>query len=471
MNSRFKMLPALALIMALSACSMIPDYERPEPTIAIESADDTAADSPPVSELGWRQYYDDTALQELIQIALENNQELKIASLSMQQLQQQYQIQRAARLPTVDADGDASRSRTPGVLSSTNRDTITEQYRVGLGVTGWEIDFFGRLDSLSQSALQQFLASRAARDSVQLSLIAEVADSWYSWQAARTQTRLATETREMREQSYQLILKRFDNGLATELDVRQAETAVHEARILEAQFQQQANQFFTTLQQLCGQTLDKKEWENHWKYLSPLWDLPVNLTSEVLLQRPDVIQAEHQIKSANADIGAARAAFFPRISLTTSLGLAGTAPAQLTNTGNRQWQIAPEFTLPLLDWGVNQANLDVAELQKEITIANYQQVIQRAFKEVRDEMEARITLDDQLQAQHDLTMATERTLELAQARFNAGVDSYLEVLDAQRSNINSKLDQISIELQRVRNQLTLYKALGGGLYATTANAE
>ncbi|MTI62860.1 efflux transporter outer membrane subunit [Methylophaga sp.] len=456
-------LAVLCLTIAVSACSMIPAYERPQPVISLENNVGTA--SLPVAELGWQQFYQNATLQELIKMALEHNQELKIASLSVQQLQQQYRIQRAARLPTIDAQGEASRSRTPESLSFLDRGGINEQYSVGLGITSWEIDFFGRIDSLSRSALQQYFASRAARDSAQLSLIAEVADSWFSWQASQAQATLAADTRQAREETYHLIRKRFDNGLASELDVRQAETAVHEARILEAQARQQANQFFTTLQLLTGQTLDKAQWQADWQAIGQLRDLPTDLSSEVLLQRPDVQQAEHQIKSANADIGAARAAFFPRISLTASLGLAGTTPAQLTEAGSRQWQIAPQFTLPLLDWGVNQANLDVAELQKDINIADYQQIIQQAFKEVRDEMEARITLDDQLQAQQDLTRASERSLELARSRFDAGIDSYLDVLDAQRSAINSKLNLISIELQRLRNQLTLYKALGGGLYA------
>lgn len=456
-------LAVLCLTIAVSACSMIPAYERPQPVISLENNVGTA--SLPVAELGWQQFYQNATLQELIKMALEHNQELKIASLSVQQLQQQYRIQRAARLPTIDAQGEASRSRTPESLSFLDRGGINEQYSVGLGITSWEIDFFGRIDSLSRSALQQYFASRAARDSAQLSLIAEVADSWFSWQASQAQATLAADTRQAREETYHLIRKRFDNGLASELDVRQAETAVHEARILEAQARQQANQFFTTLQLLTGQTLDKAQWQADWQAIGQLRDLPTDLSSEVLLQRPDVQQAEHQIKSANADIGAARAAFFPRISLTASLGLAGTTPAQLTEAVSRQWQIAPQFTLPLLDWGVNQANLDVAELQKDINIADYQQIIQQAFKEVRDEMEARITLDDQLQAQQDLTRASERSLELARSRFDAGIDSYLDVLDAQRSAINSKLNLISIELQRLRNQLTLYKALGGGLYA------
>lgn len=464
MKNALKHVLSIGLISVLSACSMMPDYQRPEPVI--ELTDTPQQDNSSIADLGWREFYQDPALQQLIAIALQNNQDLRIATLTVEQLQKQYRIQQAAKLPTVNAEGAASRQRTPETLSFSNQSGVTEQYSVGVGISSWEIDFFDRIESLSESALQQYFASQAARDSAQLSLIAQLTDAWFSWQASQAQHQLSVDTREVREQSYALIEKRFNSGLSSELDLRQAETAVHEARVLEAQFLQQANQNFTTLQLLSGQTLDKSDWQADWEQIGKLKDIPANLNSELLLQRPDVLEAEYQLKSANADIGAARAAFFPRISLTTSLGLAGTAPAQLSETGSRQWAIAPQFSLPLLDWGVNQANLDVTELQKDINIATYQQVIQQAFKEVRDEMEARYTLDAQFAAQHDLTAATARSLELAQHRFDAGVDSYLDVLDAQRSAINSQLNQISTRLQRLRNQLTLYKALGGGLFET-----
>lgn len=460
-----KLSVAITVILTVSACSLIPDYKRPEPNIAI--ADQSSEDSLNVAQLGWKEFYLDPKLKQLISLALANNQDLKISSLTVEQLREQFRIQKAAELPTVNAQGSINRERTPKSLSSTGSSEVSNVYSVGLGVSAWELDFFGRLDSLSESALQQFLASKSARDNVQLSLIAQVADAWFSWLASNQQQQLSSETREARAESYQLIEKRFKNGLASELDVRQAETALHEARVLEAQYQQQANQDFTSLQLLVGQTLDKDEWKKDWYEIKTLRDIPANLTSDILLKRPDVMQAEYTIKSANADIGAARAAFFPRISLTTSLGFGGTSFGQLGEASSRQWAIAPEFTLPLLDWGVNQANLNVAELQKDINIAQYQQVIQEAFKEVRDEMEARYTLDAQLEAQNDLTASTKRSLELAKYRFDAGIDSYLDVLDAQRSSISSKLNQIDTRLLRLRNQLTLYKALGGGLYEKT----
>lgn len=465
MMKPIKLSVAITALLTISACSLMPDYQRPDPSIAI--ANQSAEDSINVAELGWKDFYLDPKLEQLISIALANNQNLKISSLTVEQLREQFRIQKAAKLPTVNAEGSVTRQRTPGSLNARRQSEITDTYSVGLGISAWELDFFGRIDSLSESALQQFLASKSARDSMQLTIIAQVADAWFSWLASNEQQQLSSETRKARDESYQLIEKRFQSGLASELDVRQAETALHEARVLEVQYQQQANQNFTNLQLLVGQTLDKDEWKKSWYEMKTLRDIPANLTSDVLLKRPDVMQAEYTIKSANADIGAARAAFFPRISLTTSLGYGGTSFGQLGEASSRQWAIAPQFTLPLLDWGVNKANLNVAELQKDINIAKYQQVIQEAFKEVRDEMEARYTLDAQLEAQNDLTASTKRSLQLAQYRFDAGIDSYLDVLDAQRSSINSELSQIDTRLLRLRNQLTLYKALGGGLYEET----
>ncbi|HEC75193.1 MAG TPA: efflux transporter outer membrane subunit [Methylophaga aminisulfidivorans] len=459
----------IAAILSVSACSFIPNYSRPKPSITIP--DNMSDDKTNVADLGWKDFYLDPKLQQLISIALANNQNLTVSSLTIEQLRQQYRIKKAAQFPTVNAEGSVTRSRTPSDLSTINRSTTTDVYSVGLGVSAWELDFFGRIDSLSQAALETFLASKAAKDSLQLSLVSQVADAWYSWLSSKAQQQLSLETREAREKSYELINKRFTAGLASELDLRQAETALNEARVSEAQYEQQANQNFTNLQLLVGRTLDKNTWQQDWFEIRALRDIPSNLSSDVLLKRPDIVQAEHTLKSANANIGAARAAFFPRISLTTSIGFGGTSASQLGESGSRQWSIAPAFTLPLLDWGVNQANLDVAKLEKDINIASYQQVIQEAFKEVRDQMEARDTLDAQLNAQNDLTASTKRSFELAEHRFDAGVDSYLDVLDAQRSMFSSELSQIDIQLLQLRNQLTLYKSLGGGLYESTRTGQ
>lgn len=468
MNAKLKLISVMTLSAMLSACSMIPEYQRPANPVMLESSE-SIVDASLAADTGWQEFYQDKQLQQLIALSLENNRNLRATVLQVEQLRAQYKIQRAELLPAVNANASATRQRVPESLNTTGLggSGVYDEYQIGVGISAWEIDFFGRIDSLQQAALEQFLASEASRKSIQLTLVSEVADAWFSWQATIAQLEFSRSTREAREESYELINKRFESGLASELALRQAETALHEARIAESLYQQQANQNFTALELLVGQTLDRQQWTAKWNDDEhTLQDLPVNLSSEVLLARPDVMQAEHQVKAANANIGAARAAFFPRISLTSSLGLGGSSPSDLTNTGNRLWQISPQLSLPLLDWGVNDANLDVAELQKDINIARYQETIQQAFKEVLDEMQARVTLDAQLTAQQDLTKATGRSLELAEIRYDAGVDSYLEVLDAQRSHIDAQLAQIDTQLARLRNQLTLYKALGGGLKAT-----
>ncbi|MBN46997.1 MULTISPECIES: efflux transporter outer membrane subunit [unclassified Methylophaga] len=469
MNAKLKLISVITLSAALGACSMIPDYQRPANPVMLESSE-SIVNASLAADTGWQEFYQDKQLQQLIALSLENNRNLRATIFQVEQLRAQYKIQRAERLPAVDGTASATRQRVPEGVSSGSQAIggggIYEEYQIGVGISAWEIDFFGRIDSLQQAALEQFLASEASRKSIQLTLVSEVADAWFSWQATIAQLEFSRSTREAREESYELINKRFESGLASELALRQAETALHEARIAESRYQQQANQNFTALELLVGQTLDRQQWTAKWgEDVHTLQDLPVNLSSEVLLSRPDVMQAEHQLKAANANIGAARAAFFPRISLAAAIGLGGSTPSDLTNSGSRLWQISPQLSLPLLDWGVNDANLDVAELQKDINIARYQETIQQAFKEVLDEMQARQTLDAQLNAQQDLTKATGRSLQLAEIRYDAGVDSYLEVLDAQRSHIDAQLAQIDTQLARLRNQLTLYKALGGGLKA------
>lgn len=459
-------LSASLLALTLSSCSMIPDYQRPENPSPLPEQQD-ANEQLTAADIGWRDFYQDAALQGLIASSLNNNRNLQATALLVEQLRAQYRIRRAELLPMLDGDGGYTRQRLSGNSNQFGQSGVFEEYSVGVGIPSWEIDFFGRLDSLEQAALNDFLAQDATLKSTQLSLVAEVADAYLSWQASLAQLNLAKSTREAREESYGLIQRRYEGGLSSELALRQAETALHEARIAEAQFEQQSNQNFTLLELLVGEPLNKADYPEQLETADVLRKLPDNLQSDVLLQRPDVVAAELAIKSANANVGAARAAFFPRISLTSSLGFASSSTSNLFEASSRTWQIAPQFNIPLIDWGINSANLDVAELQKEVSVVRYQEVIQTAFKEVYDELEARQTLENQLNAQHDLTTATARSLELAEKRFDAGVDSYLEVLDAQRSLIDAQLSEIDTDLARLRNQLTLYKALGGGLLEET----
>lgn len=470
---KLRLLTTVSLSALLSACSMMPEYEQPANPVASKVAETEQQQTLAANNIGWRDFYQDPQLQELIASALLHNRDLQATALRVEQLRAQYQIQRAEQYPALDGNAGYNRQRSQSsqVQGSGNVSGIYEQYSVGVGIPSWEIDLFGRLASMEEAALQAFFASDAGRKSTRLTLVSEVADAYFSWQASEAQYDYAGDTLETLQANMSLVEKRFDAGLASELDLRQAERLVHEARIQQTRFRQQANQNFTLLELLVGQPLDRDAISTQWHADTTLHALPDELTSETLLQRPDVMQAEYEIKAANADIGAARAAFYPRLSLTTSLGLSGTTPADLTDTSNRSWQIAPQFTLPLIDWGVNAANLDVAELEKEITIQRYQEVIQTAFKEVYDELQARQTLDDELAAQQDLTESSERSVTLAEKRFDAGVDSFLDVLDARRSLLEVELAQIDTRLAQLRNQITLYKALGGGLLENSRSAE
>lgn len=470
---KLRLLTTVSLSALLSACSMMPEYEQPANPVASKVAETEQQQTLAANNIGWRDFYQDPQLQELIASALLHNRDLQATALRVEQLRAQYQIQRAEQYPALDGNAGYNRQRSQSsqVQGGGNVSGIYEQYSVGVGIPSWEIDLFGRLASMEEAALQAFFASDAGRKSTRLTLVSEVADAYFSWQASEAQYDYAGDTLETLQANMSLVEKRFDAGLASELDLRQAERLVHEARIQQTRFRQQANQNFTLLELLVGQPLDRDAISTQWHADTTLHALPDELTSEALLQRPDVMQAEYEIKAANADIGAARAAFYPRLSLTTSLGLSGSAPADLTDTSNRSWQIAPQFTLPLIDWGVNEANLDVAELEKEITIQRYQEVIQTAFKEVYDELQARQTLDDELAAQQDLTESSERSVTLAEKRFDAGVDSFLDVLDARRSLLEVELAQIDTRLAQLRNQITLYKALGGGLLENSRSAE
>lgn len=451
----------MSSLIVLSACSLAPVYETPELSLA-DRLNTTNTQITPAREIAWQDFYQNPQLNTLISLALGNNHDLRTAVLRVEQVRAQYRIRESDRMPALSGSAAISRQRAPAAMGFVNNSQIIDQYSVGVGIASWEIDIFGRIANLSEQALQAFFASQSVRDSVQLSLIAEVADTFYSWHSDKRLLQLAEDTRQARAESYQLIQQRFDHGLASELELRQAESLVHSAKVDVARFQQQLNQRLTALQLLVADSLDSTDWQAEEPWLD-FAELPANLDSHTLLQRPDVIEAEYRLKAANANIGAVRAEFFPRISLTSTVGLLGTSPTNMLNGSARSWQISPQLNVPILDWGRNQAQLDVAELERDILIVHYQQVLERAFKEVYDELQAQQTLDDQLHALKDLTLASKRSLELAELRYQQGLDSYLEVLDAQRTVLDAQQAEISVKLARTRNQLTLYKAMGGGL--------
>lgn len=454
-------------LLVLTACTMAPHYERPaSPVASVTSAEQQNAAA--AADLAWREFYHNDQVQKLIVLALENNRDLRVAALTVEQVRAQYRIQRAALLPTLNATTGGTRQRIPSALSETGESYISQQYNVGVGISSYEVDLFGRVQSLRQGALEQYLASDEARKSAHISLIAEVADAYFTWVANAELLVLAENTLAARESSFDMVKTRVDAGLASELDLSQAATALHTTQIEEALYERQLSESYSTLETLVGMPLNSEELKAHWNSDSMLAEFPEVINSDVLLQRPDILQAEHTLRAANANIGAARAAFFPRIALTASYGNASPEFSNLFDSGTRSWAFSPQLTLPIFAWGANAANLDVANLQKDINIARYEKAIQNAFKEVRDGLQAQSTLGVQLKAQQDLVSATGRSYELANLRYERGVDSYLDVLDSQRNYNSAQQNLITTRLNQARNQLTLYKALGGGLLESPA---
>jgi multidrug efflux system outer membrane protein len=459
----------LGAFFCLAGCSLAPDYARPEAPVPAawpsgpayrESA---AKNLQPVADLPWQEFFVEPQLSQLITLALENNRDLRIAALNIERSRAQYQIRRADLFPEVDAIGQGSGRRVPADLAGTGKAVTNHQYHADLGVSAYELDLFGRVRSLSEQALEQYLATEQARRSVQISLIAEVAFNYLNLAADRERLALARETLTNYQVSLDLSRSRFEAGIASALDFNQARTAVEAARVEISRYTTLVAQDENALSLVVGSPVpDDLLPLALSETLAAVKDLSPGLPSEALLQRPDVLQAESQLKAYNANIGAARAAFFPRITLVSSVGTGSTELSGLFKDGSLAWSFAPFVTLPIFDAGRNLANLQVAEVDRDIAVARYEQTIQTAFREVADALARRGTIDEQLAAQQALNDATIESYRLSQARFDKGVDNYLAVLVSQRFLYGAQQSLISARLDRLNNLVTLYKVLGGG---------
>lgn len=466
----------LAASIFLGGCTMAPRYARPEAPISAAwpsgPAYQKSIDNPPdknVADIPWQEFFVDPQLQKLIGMALDNNRDLRIAALNIERSRAQYRIQRAELLPRIDANGTGSRQRIPQDLSGSGRGETVEQYSVGVGVSSYELDLFGRVQSLKDQALAQYLATEQAQRTVQISLIAEVATNYLNLAADREQLQLARNTLKAQQTTHQLNQRRFELGVSSELDLQQAQTRVDAARVDIARYTTLVAQDENALNLVVGspvpaellpQTLSDT--------LTAMQDIPAGLPSEVLLRRPDVVAAENLLQGFNANIGAARAAFFPRITLTGSLGVGSDELSGLFTSGSGAWAFAPRIELPIFDAGSRWASLKVAEADRDIAVARYEKSIQTAFREVADTLAQRGTIDDQVAAQQSLTDATARSYHLSQVRYEKGIDSYLNALDAQRSLYSAQQGLIATRLTRLLNLVTLYKVLGGGGEVTPA---
>ena len=460
---------ALTLPLALAACTMAPRYERPEAPIpdtwpsgaaysTSQATERTAADIP------WREFIKDAKLQQVIEQALQNNRDLRSTLADIQSARAQYRIQRAELLPQVNGDVSATRSKNVNNFSGTGTPVESEIYTASVGLSAFEIDLFGRVRSLSNAALESYLATEAAGRATRISLIAETASVYLTLAADNAQLALSQRTLESAQRTMDITRKRLEAGVSSRLDVRQAETVYQQARADLASTRALIAQDRNALELLTGgpiaDSLLPAELPPEHGYLA---EVPAGLSSAVLLQRPDVLQAEHQLKSANANIGAARAAFFPSLSLTASSGLASTELSDLFSNGVSVWSIGPSLTLPIFNGGANVANLAYANAQRDLFLSQYELAIQTAFREVADALAVRGTIQEQLDAQRALVDAAADSYQLAEARYSKGVDSFLNTLDAQRALYNAEKSLVSARLTASNNVVTLYRVLGGGL--------
>ncbi|MDG1582132.1 AdeC/AdeK/OprM family multidrug efflux complex outer membrane factor [Pseudomonas sp. GOM6] len=458
----------------LGGCSLIPDYQRPQApvdglwpvgeayTASGVSETQTAADA-----LGWREFFRDPALQRLVETALANNRDLRIAALNVEAFRAQHRIQRAELFPSISAGGEGTRQRLPGDLSATGSPNTSGQYSATVGTSAWEIDFFGRLRSLNQQALQQYLASEEAQRSTQIALVASVASAYLSLQADQASLQLTRDTLDTYRKSYALTERSFNVGVADALSLSQARTAVQSAEASLAQYTRLVAQDRNALALLLGAGVPGDLPEGAVLEQNLLAEVPAGLPSDLLQRRPDLLQAEHSLQAANASIGAARAAFFPNISLTANAGSASSELSGLFDGGSGTWLFQPQINLPIFTAGSLKASLDYAEVQQDIQVANYEKAIQTAFQEVADGLAARTTYAQQLDAQRALVETSEEYYRLAERRFRTGVDSYLTLLDAQRQLFSAKQQLISDRLNQLTSEVNLYKALGGGWHEQT----
>ncbi len=453
-----------ALALALTACQSM---RGPEPVAQANIPEQgylTANSGPSIAEQGYKDFFADQRLIQVLDLALANNRDLRTSTLNIQRAQQQYQITQNNQLPTIGASGSVLRQDT------LNTGTMTS-YNVGLGVTAYELDFWGRVRSLKDNALDTYLATASARDATQIALIGQVAQAWLNYSFANANLRLADQTLKAQLESYNLNKKRFDVGIDSEVPVRQAQISVETARNDVANYKTQIAQAQNLLNLLVGQAVPANLLPTQRvTRISQGNALSAGLPSDLLTNRPDIRAAEYQLSAAGANIAAAKARLFPTISLTGNAGYASTSLSDLFKSGGFVWSIGPSIDLPIFDWGTRQANIKISETDQQIALSDYEKSIQSAFREVNDALAVRQNIGDRLAAQRRLVDATNTTYRLSNARFRAGIDSYLTVLDAQRASYAAEQGLLLLEQANMNNQVELYKTLGGGLKANTGDA-
>lgn len=469
--------PSLVALAGLAAgCTLAPKYSRPAPPVppawpgGPAYAAGMSPQAIPAPDLDWREFFTDQRLRQLVGLALTNNRDLRLALQNVERARALYGIQRAGLFPVAEATGSASRQRLPADLSGSGSRQTLSRYDVKLGIASWELDFFGRIRSLKDRALEEFLATDEARRGAQILLVSSVANAWLALAADREALELSQTTLETQQAAYDLVKRRYELGLVPELDLYRAQTPLEVARRDVASYTQQMAKDRNALDLLAGLPVPADLLPPELNAVSALREISAGVPSEILLRRPDIAQAEHLLKAANADIGAARAAFFPRISLTAAVGTASGELDGLFQSGSGAWSYAPQIVLPIFDartWSAHQA----AKVQRELAVTQYEKAIQSAFREVADALAVRGTVDQQLAAQQALVQASEATYHLARSRYEKGLDNYLSVLDAQRSLFAAQQALVFLRFEKLASQVSLYSVLGGGWQGSVPAAD
>jgi len=467
MNKQLLFLQA-GIIIFLGGCNMTPKYTRPQAPIPTDWPEGSAyqsspsyEDAPAAAELRWQEFFTDKKLQQVIETALANNRDLRLAALNVEKARSLYGVQRAELLPTVNAGGSVSKQRVPGIVTGSGHAVTSKLYDVNLGVTSWEMDFFGRIRNLEEQALREYLATEQARSSAQITLVSEVARVYLTLAADRENLNLAQSTFKTQQGVYDLIQQQYETGIATELDLRRVQTQVDTARGDIARYTQLVATDQNALNLLAGTAVSEDILSSDLSSISPPRDISSGLPSEVLLRRPDIMAAEHQLKGAYAFIGVARAAFFPRISLTTTVGTTSDELSGLFGSGNETWRFAPGVTMPIFD-ARTWAAYKVSKSVRKIALTQYEKAIQTAFREVADALAILGTVDQQVAAQQSIVNSTQKIYSLSNKRYTSGIDSYLSVLDAQRSLYGAQRGLIYLQLSKFANEVRFYAVLGGG---------
>jgi len=453
-----------ALALALTACQSM---RGPEPVAQANIPEQgylTSNSGPSIAEQGYKDFFADQRLLQVLDLALANNRDLRTSTLNIQRAQQQYQITQNNQLPTIGASGSVLRQDT------LNTNGAMTSYNVGLGVTAYELDFWGRVRSLKDNALDTYLATSSARDATQIALIGQVAQAWLNYSFANANLKLADQTLKAQLESYNLNKKRFDVGIDSEVPVRQAQISVETARNDVANYKTQIAQAQNLLNLLVGQQVPANLLPTQRvTRISKSNAFSAGLPSDLLNNRPDIRAAEYQLSAAGANIAAAKARLFPTISLMGNAGYASTSLSDLFKSGGFVWSIGPSIDLPIFDWGTRKANIKISETDQQIALSDYEKSIQSAFREVNDALAVRQNIGDRLAAQRRLVDATNTTYRLSNARFRAGIDSYLTVLDAQRASYAAEQGLLLLEQANMNNQVEVYKTLGGGIKANTGD--